>query len=114
VPAATGTSRCLKCRRPLRRPSPDGYGPTCRTKVRRATRARAVRQYKPHLVAKAEELIELGAAVPLRGNRVFLIPSSDGSEVYRAHRAACTCKAGIRGEHVCAHRIAAHILALAA
>lgn len=82
--------------------------------IRRARRAEVVAQYKPHQVAKAEELIEQGALIPLRGRRVFLAVSSDGSTAYRAHRAACTCPAGIKGVHPCKHRIAAHILSLAA
>lgn len=108
------TGHCLKCRRALRNPSPDGYGPKCRVMVRKARRAAVVAQYKPHLVEKAEELIEQGALIPLRGLRVFLAVSSDGSTAYKTHRAACTCPAGIKGAHVCKHRIAAHILSLAA
>jgi uncharacterized Zn finger protein len=106
-------TRCLKCRRILRRPSPDGYGPKCRQKLRRAARSPLVAQYKPHLVEKAVELLEQGGLIPLRKNRVFLAASSDGSGVYRTHRAACTCPAGIKGVHVCKHRIAAHIVSAA-
>ncbi|MDN3056880.1 SWIM zinc finger family protein [Streptomyces sp. SRF1] len=105
---------CLKCRRPLRNASPDGYGPKCRVMVRKAARARVVAQYKPHQVAKAEELLEQGGLIPLRANRVFLAVSSDGSATYKVHRAACTCPAGIKGVHPCKHRIAAHIVSLAA
>lgn len=105
---------CLKCRRPLRNATTDGYGPKCRTAIRKARKAAVVAQYKPHQVAAAEELIETGALIPLRGLRVFLAVSSDGSTTYRTHRAACTCPAGIKGTHVCKHRIAAHLLGLAA
>jgi uncharacterized Zn finger protein len=104
---------CLKCRRALRNPSHDGYGPKCRVMVRRAARAEVIAQYKPHQVEKAEELIEQGGLIPLRANRVFLAASSDGSATYRTHRAACTCPAGIKGLHACKHRIAAHILSVA-
>lgn len=104
---------CLRCRRALHNPTPDGYGPKCRTLVRRAARAQVIAQYKTHQVAKAEELIEQGGLVPLRANRVFLAVSSDGSTAYRTHRAACTCPAGIKGTHPCKHRIAAHILSAA-
>lgn len=104
---------CLRCRRALRIPTTDGYGPKCRTHVRKAARAEVVSQYKPHLVAKAEELIEQGGLIPIRANRVFLAVSSDGTDTYRSHRAACTCPAGIKGAHVCKHRIAAHLLTLA-
>lgn len=51
--------------------------------------------------------------VPLRTG-IFLAVSSDGSRNYRTHRAACSCPAGVKGVHVCKHRIAAHILGLAA
>ncbi|UQA95654.1 SWIM zinc finger family protein [Streptomyces halobius] len=107
---AENVTRCLKCRRVLRNASPDGYGPKCRKKVRAAARAEVVAQYKPHQVAKAQELLEQGGLIPLRANRVFLAVSSDGSATYKTHRAACTCPAGIKGLHPCKHRIAAHIL----
>ncbi|WP_329368835.1 SWIM zinc finger family protein [Streptomyces sp. NBC_00669] len=105
---------CLRCRRALTNPSPDGYGPKCRTMIRRAARAEVVAQYRPHQIEKAQELIEQGGLIPLRANRVFLAASSDGSTAYRTHRAACTCPAGIRGLHPCKHRIAAHLLSIAA
>lgn len=105
---------CLRCRRALRVPTTDGYGPKCRVMVRKAARAKVAAQYKTHQVAKAEELIEQGALIPLRANRVFLAVSTDGSATYKTHRAACTCPAGIKGVHPCKHRIAAHILSVAA
>lgn len=110
---ATGV--CLRCHRVLRSAKSVslGYGPTCVRKVREAAKAEVVSQYKPHLVAAAEELIEQGGLVPLRRG-IFLAVSSDGSRNYRTHRAACNCPAGIKGVHVCKHRIAAHILSLAA
>jgi hypothetical protein len=113
--AATTHTHCLRCRRVLRsaKSVAAGYGPTCQRKVREAAKAEVVAQYKPHQVAKAEELIEQGGLIPLRG-QVYLAVSSDGSETYKTHRAACTCKAGIKGLHPCKHRIAAHILSLAA
>ncbi|PWI16014.1 hypothetical protein DI272_18960 [Streptomyces sp. Act143] len=113
---ATPVTKCLKCGRRLRNSSPDGLGPKCRRKVRRARRSEELTQYKPHLVDKAEELLEQGGVIPLRDtrkNRVYLAVSSDGLEAYRTARAACTCPAGLRGIHMCAHRIAVHILALA-
>lgn len=114
--AATTHTHCLRCGRTLRatRSIAAGYGPTCARKVKAAAKAQIIAQYKPHQVAKAEELIEQGALVPLRGNRIFLAASSDGSQTYRTHRAACTCPAGIKGRHACKHQIAAHILSLAA
>lgn len=114
--AATTHTNCLRCGRALRsaKSTAAGYGPTCARKVREAARAEVVAQYKAHQVAKAEELIEQGGLIPLRGRHVFLAVSSDGSATYRTHRAACTCPAGIKGIHPCKHRIAAHILSLAA
>lgn len=112
---ATQHANCLRCGRRLTslRSCAAGYGPTCHRKVRVAAKAQVVAQYKPHQIAKAEELIEQGALIPLRGS-VFLAVSSDGSTTYKTHRAACTCPAGLKGQHACKHRIAAHILSLAA
>lgn len=108
--------RCVKCHRLLRNPSPDGYGPKCRSKLRRAARSPELAQYKPHLVERAVELLEQGGLIPLRKsskNRVYLAVSSDGSTAYRTARAACTCPAGLKAVHVCKHRIAAHAFDLA-
>jgi hypothetical protein len=115
--ATTTDTVCTKCGRRLRNPSPDGYGPKCRAKVRRAGRSPELVAYKSHLVDKATELLEQGGVVPLRDtrkNRVYLTVSSDGAETYRTARAACTCPAGLRATCMCAHRIAVHILTLAA
>lgn len=113
---ATEPSRCTKCRRILRRPTADGLGPKCRRKVRKASRSEAVvTAFKPHLVAKAVELLELGAVVPLRQNRIFLVVSDDGESVYRTSATGqCNCPAGLRTlPYRCYHSIAAHITALA-
>lgn len=111
------TTKCGKCKRTLTSAASValGFGPTCYRKVKQAAKAKAIATaYKPHQIVKAQELLDLGALVPLRGRRVFLVPSSDGTETYRTHRAACTCPAGIKGVHPCKHRIAAHMIALAA
>ncbi|MEU1815174.1 hypothetical protein ABZ543_08245 [Streptomyces roseifaciens] len=113
----TTDTRCLRCGRRLRNDSPDGYGPKCRRRVRTATRSNELSQYKPHLVEKAIELLEQGGLIPLRNtgkNRVFLAASSDGSTAYRTAVAACTCPAGLKAAHMCKHRIAAHVVELAA
>lgn len=108
----TNPVRCHKCRRPLRRPTPDGYGPKCRRKVRRSGR-RAATPYPQWQVAKAVELLEMGALIPLRANRVFLAISDDGSEVYRtAASGQCNCPAGLRSI-ACYHAAAAHLVAAA-
>ncbi|MER6632241.1 hypothetical protein ABT301_29175 [Streptomyces sp. NPDC000987] len=107
--ATTEHGRCLKCRRPLRVPSPDGLGPKCRRKVRRAARTEAA--HPKWQIAKATEALELGAVVPLRRNRVFLVVSDDGSSVYRtAATGQCNCPAGLRSVR-CYHAVAAHLLA---
>ncbi len=109
--ATTKHTRCLRCRRPLRNPSPDGLGPKCRRKVRRAARTEAAHpQWQRN---KATELIELGAVVPLRQNRIFLVVSDDGTEIYRtAATGQCNCPAGLRSVR-CYHAVAAHYMAAA-
>ncbi|MDQ0961985.1 MULTISPECIES: hypothetical protein [unclassified Streptomyces] len=109
--ATSDHTRCLKCRRRLRNPSPDGLGPKCRRKVRAAARNETARpQWQ---VAKAVELLELGAVVPLRQNRIFLVVSDDGTEVYRtAATGQCNCPAGLRSVR-CYHALAAEFAAAA-
>jgi hypothetical protein len=109
-------SNCLRCGRALRsaKSVATGYGPTCTRKVKAAAKAEVVAQYKAHLVAKAEELIEQGGIIALRGRRVFQVVASNGIDTYKAAPQGCTCAAGLKGKHVCYHRIAAHILSLAA
>jgi hypothetical protein len=109
----TEQTRCRHCGRVLRSPRSvaTGYGPTCARKIRRATTATNA---KPQAIEKARELIEQGGILPLRGHRVFTVVSSDGARTYKTHPAACTCPAGLRGTHVCYHRVAAQILGLAA
>jgi hypothetical protein len=106
-------TRCLKCRRILRRPSADGMGPKCRAKIRRAARTAPSAVFQPWQLAKAAELLEMGAVVPLRQNRIFLVVSDDGSEVYRtAATGQCNCPAGLRSVR-CYHSIAAGLVAAA-
>lgn len=110
-------AKCRKCHRTLTNAASIalGWGPTCYRKIKQAAKAKVIAAlYKPHQIVKAKELLDLGALVPLRGRHVFLVPSSDGTETYRTHRAACTCPAGIKGLHPCKHRIAAHMIHLAA
>ncbi|MGC4947747.1 hypothetical protein ACLQ2N_16320 [Streptomyces sp. DT224] len=115
--AATTTDerpRCRKCHRVLRNASPDGLGPKCRRMVRRTARLNPPAAYKPFQLAKALELLELGGVVPLRGKRVYLTVSDDGSEVYRtAATGQCNCPAGLRATSPCYHGAAAHLLATA-
>ncbi|MFF4388566.1 hypothetical protein ACFY0G_17565 [Streptomyces sp. NPDC001552] len=107
---ATHPARCLKCRRILRRPTPDGYGPKCRRKVHTAARTERTSpnsRYQGWQINKAIELLEMGAVVPLRQNRIFLVVSDDGSEIYRtAASGQCNCPAGLRSVR-CYHAAAA-------
>lgn len=109
-------TNCLRCGRALRSPKSTalGYGPTCQRKVREAAKAEVVAQYKAHLVTKAEELIEQGGIIALRGRNIFQVVASNGTDTYKTAPQGCTCAAGLKGKHVCYHRIAAHILSLAA
>ncbi|WP_086859799.1 hypothetical protein [Streptomyces milbemycinicus] len=108
---ATEHGRCLKCRRPLRKLSLDGYGPKCRAKLRRNARQDATNP--KWQVAKALELLELGAVIPLRQNRIFLVVADDGTEVYRtAATGQCNCPAGLRSVR-CYHAVAAEWVAAA-
>lgn len=69
--------------------------------------------FKPAQVEKARELIEQGGIVPFRGRRIFRTVSSDGTRTYLTAPQACNCAAGLKGRHMCFHRIAAIILAAA-
>ncbi|KQW13556.1 hypothetical protein [Streptomyces sp. Root369] len=114
--SSSAPHRCVKCGRGMRKATFDGMGPKCRAKVRRASRSPELAAYKPHLVEKAVELLEMGGVLLLRRsskNRVYVALSSDGTTGYRTARAACTCPAGLKAIHMCAHRIAAHALDLA-
>jgi hypothetical protein len=114
----TPETTCKRCGRRLRRPSLDGYGPKCRARVRKAGRSPQIaHRFKPHLIEAAVELLELGGLIPLRDsgkNAVWLAVSSEGTGTYLTSKAACTCPAGLRAKYDCNHRIAAHIVALAA
>jgi hypothetical protein len=108
-------THCLRCGRKLTstKPTTAGYGPTCTRKVKEAAKAKVIAAHKPHLIAKAEELIEQGGIVPIRARRVFAVISSDGSTTYKTAPQGCTCPAGIKGRFVCYHRIAAEIITAA-
>lgn len=113
--ADTTPTRCLapRCGRILTSDKSValGYGPRCWSKIRHAARAAAVASFKPEQVAKAEELIEQGGIVAIRGRRIFRSVSTDGTRTYLTAPQACNCAAGLKGRHVCFHRVAAHILA---
>jgi hypothetical protein len=113
--ATTEHTNCLRCGRKLTstKSVATGYGPTCTRKVKAAAKAQVIAQHKPHLVAKAAELIEQGGIVPLRARRIFTVISSDGTAAYKTAPQACTCPAGLKGRFVCYHRIAAQIVTAA-
>lgn len=106
---AAPTATCTRCGRTLTsaKSIADRMGRTCRAKVRAAAKAAALAQFaaKPHLVAKAEELIEAGGIVAIRPG-VYRTAGSEGA-IYLTTAAGCNCKAGLRAKHVCHHRIAA-------
>ncbi len=114
--STAGHTHCLRCGRALRSADSTalGYGPTCLRKVKAAALTYAqTGGHKPALVAKATELIEQGGLVPLRARRVFQVVASSGTTTYKTAAQACTCPAGLRGQHTCYHRIAAQIVAAA-
>lgn len=107
----TGT-RCRRCHRPLKASAAAGIGPVCAKRERQEAATAAV---KPDTLAKAREVLELGAIVNTRrttrtGLPVFEVVSSSGSARYLASPAACVCKAGLKGR-VCTHRVAAALYA---
>lgn len=101
-------TNCLRCGRTLRtaKSQAAGYGAKCAAKVRHS--AIDTSDYKPHQIASAQELIEDGAIILIRGN-VFAAVSTDGTETHLVHPAACNCKAGLKGTR-CYHQLAARLL----
>ena len=58
----TDTPRCADCKRPLKQPSPTGYGPSCARKrglipPKRRRRLRPVRRPKPATVPPAADAL---------------------------------------------------------
>ena len=106
----TTITRCTRCHRPLTsaRSITAGRGRTC---AKRARQEAAVAGIKATTVAKAQELIEQRAIVPVRGRRVFQVIASNGVDRYLTAPQACTCAAGLKGRYVCYHRVAATLLA---
>jgi hypothetical protein len=82
-----------------------GRGRTCHR------RAVAEATYSAAQVAKAQEVVELGAIAPTgerttRRHLVFAVVASDGVARYRTTCTACTCPAGRKARR-CYHRLAA-------
>lgn len=109
---ATATATCTRCRATLKSPASvkRGMGAHC-ARMDRREKAAAAAGFKPATLAKARDLIADGGIVPVRGRRIFRAVSSDGTATYLTAPQGCTCKAGLRGKHLCFHRAAATLLA---
>jgi len=79
--------------------------------MRAAAIAAAVKGFAAKQVEAARELIELRALVATGNPRVFLVPSSDGSEFYKAHSDTCNCPSGRKRLTACTckHSLAVRI-----
>jgi hypothetical protein len=109
------TTKCLRCGRTLRsaKSAARGYGAWCAAKIRAAAIAEAVKGFATAQVEKAQELIEMGGLVPVRG-QIFRAVSSTGDETYLTHPQTCSCKAARRGKAApCYHSLAARVLVAA-
>jgi hypothetical protein len=106
--------RCLRCRRVLKsaRSVAERYGKGCAAKIRQAALDEARRDFTEDQQSKAAELIRDGGMVPHPHKGVFTAVSSKGDVTYLAHRAACTCPAGIKSRR-CYHVLAARVLSIA-
>lgn len=111
----TTHTNCLRCGRKITsaKSITNGYGRTCKAKVKAAAQAQAVVAFKPAQIAKAQELIADGGIVAIRARRIFRTVSSDGTRTYLTAPQACNCAAGLKAQHACFHRIAATILTAA-
>lgn len=107
-------ARCLRCSRVLRsaKSVAAGVGPTCKGKIAVAAKTTPA---KPAQVAKAVELVELAAILPLprRGARVFRSVSSKGDTTYLTAAHNCTCPAGLRSRSECYHMLAVQLITAA-
>lgn len=110
--AKATTTNCRKCHGLLTNPRSvaAGIGPVCARKERQEAAARTA-GFKPAAIEKARQLIADRAIVPVRGRHIFRAVSSDGTRTYLTAKEACTCAAGLKGKHVCFHRVAVTLLA---
>jgi Family of unknown function (DUF6011) len=106
--------RCLRptCRRRLTNPKSrrDGYGRTCKRRIREAAMAEAVAGFKPEQATKAIELIADGGLIATGRPGVYQATSSDGTTVYLCTAQVCGCPAG-RNDRLCYHVAAVRIMA---
>lgn len=111
--STTTPARCLRCSRVLRSTKSIAaqVGPTCKAKIAAAAKTTTA---KPAQVAKAVELVELAAIIPLRrrrtGTRVFRVVSSRGDATYLTTAHNCSCPAGLKGRSECYHNLAVQLL----
>jgi len=103
---ATDTARCGKCKRPLRRPSPDGYGPRCRARLRaaQAVMEQALEGLSERQKDKALALISSVSVVLTSRPGTYSVPGSDTKVVYITTTASCTCPARVICKHMGAVR----------
>lgn len=114
----TTPTTCTRCGRALHSAESiaRGMGRGCARRVREAAAA-AAELVKAETLAKALEDVADGALVDTRrvtaaGRRVFAVVSSTGTDTYLATPGgACTCRAGLKGKHLCRHAVAAALLA---
>ena len=112
---AEHTAKCLKCGRTRRfrtaaaavKAAP--YGRICKARVLLAALNEAIRGFAQAQVDKARELIADGGLIPTTRRGVFRSVSSNGTDTYLTHSAACNCPAGLHGR-LCYHLAAARIL----
>jgi hypothetical protein len=104
------TAHCLRCGRKLTsaKAVKIGYGAKCATRIRKALPVAGV-GFKAEQVEKAQELIETGAVIPMRGRRIFKVVGSKG-EIYRTAATNCNCPAGLRGRR-CYHVLTVRAIA---
>jgi len=105
------TAQCIRCGRVLRsaRAVALGVGRTCKAKIAAAAKTTTA---QPAQLAKAEELVELGGIIPIRGRRVFRSISSDGTRTYLSAKGNCNCPAGLKSKD-CYHTLAVRLITAA-
>jgi hypothetical protein len=107
---------CLRCGRKLTsaKSCAAQVGPTCKAKI--AAAAKAI-EAKPAQIAKAIELVELAAIVPLphrrTGTRAFRVVSSRGDATYLSTADHCNCPAGLKGRYGCYHMLTVQLITAA-
>jgi hypothetical protein len=97
---------CGRCGRPLRsaRSRKLGFGEACWTKVLAELRA-GEDVFSARQLGDAREVIEQGGVIYYRRG-VYMVVSTDGTQVHRTTRDRCTCWAGLAGR-LCYHTAAA-------